>query len=225
MPRSKYTALEKLTILEEFKQANTSYAAFAKTFNIGAEALKHWQTRYERDGIEGLEEAHQNNHYSKELKLTAILAYLAGKGTLEELTIKFGLRSHEQLRNWISRYNGDKTVTASPSRKQIPTMSRKTTTFEERIEVVEYVTKDNHSYSEAAEHFQVSYQQARMWVRKAEANGYPALMDNRGHRKQRDELTETEQLKLEIRQLKVQLKEKEIIEKFAKKLQELQHKG
>ncbi|KRN64048.1 putative transposase (putative) [Pediococcus cellicola] len=217
--------MEKLTILEEFKQANTSYAAFAKTFNIGAEALKHWQTRYERDGIEGLEEAHQNNHYSKELKLTAVLAYLAGKGTLEELTIKFGLRSHEQLRNWISRYNGDKTVTASPSRKQVPTMSRKTTTFEERIEVVEYVTKDNHSYSEAAEHFQVSYQQARMWVRKAEANGYPALMDNRGHRKQRDELTETEQLKLEIRQLKVQLKEKEIIEKFAKKLQELQHKG
>ncbi|WP_260365971.1 helix-turn-helix domain-containing protein, partial [Pediococcus ethanolidurans] len=122
------------------------------------------------------------------------------------------------------RYNRDKTVTVSPSRKQVPTMSRKTT-FEERIEIVEYVTKDKHSYSEAAEHFQVSYQQARMWVRKAEANGYPALMDNRGHRKQRDELTENEQLKLEIRQLKVQLKEKEIIEKFAKKLQELQHKG
>ncbi|WP_367369249.1 helix-turn-helix domain-containing protein [Pediococcus ethanolidurans] len=224
MPRSKYTALEKLTILEEFKQANTSYAAFAKAFNIGAKSLKRWQTRYERDGIEGLEEARQNNHYSKELKLTAVLAYLAGEGTLEELTIKFGLHSHTQLRNWISRYNRDKTVTVSPSRKQVPTMSRKTT-FEERIEIVEYVTKDKHSYSEAAEHFQVSYQQARMWVRKAEANGYPALMDNRGHRKQRDELTENEQLKLEIRQLKVQLKEKEIIEKFAKKLQELQHKG
>ncbi|WP_459783045.1 helix-turn-helix domain-containing protein, partial [Pediococcus ethanolidurans] len=67
-----------------------------------------------------------------------------------------------------------------PSRKQVPTMSRKTT-FEERIEIVEYVTKDKHSYSEAAEHFQVSYQQARLWVRKAESNGYPALMDNRGH--------------------------------------------
>ncbi|GAB5058185.1 hypothetical protein PESHB14_00300 [Pediococcus ethanolidurans] len=103
-------------------------------------------------------------------------------------------------------------------------MSRKTT-FEERIEIVEYVTKDKHSYSEAAEHFQVSYQQARMWVRKAEANGYPALMDNRGHRKQRDELTENEQLKLEIRQLKVQLKEKEIIEKFAKNCRNFSTRG
>lgn len=55
-------------------------------------------------------------------------------------------------------------------------MIRKTT-FVERIAAVEYVTKEKHGYSEAAEHFQVSYQQARLWVRKAESNGYPALMD------------------------------------------------
>lgn len=103
-------------------------------------------------------------------------------------------------------------------------MIRKTT-FEERIAAVEYVSKEKHGYSEAAEHFQVSYQQARLWVRKAESNGYPALMDNRGHRKQRDELTETEQLKLEFRQLKAQLKEKEIIEKFAKNCRNFSTRG
>lgn len=103
-------------------------------------------------------------------------------------------------------------------------MSRKTT-VEERIEVVEYVTKDKHSFSEAAEHFQVSYQQARSWVLKSQSGGYESLVDNRGHRKQQDELTETDKLKLEIRQLKTQLRDKELIEKFAKKLLELQHKG
>lgn len=224
MPRSKYTALEKLAIIEKFKQSNSSYSAFSKTINIGRMALKHWIDMYERDGLSGLEEAPQNNHYSKEFKLKVVLAYLAGEGTPEELTIKFGLRARKQLTDWVSKYNRDKTVTASPSRKQVPTMSRKTT-FEERIEVVEYVTKDKHSFSEAAEHFQVSYQQARGWVLKAQSGGYEALVDNRGHRKQQDELTETDKLKLEIRQLKTQLRDKELIEKFAKKLLELQRKG
>lgn len=72
-------------------------------------------------------------------------------------------------------------------------MSRKTT-FEERIEVVEYVTKNKHSYAEAAEHFQVSYQQARSWVLKAKDGGYEALIDNRGHHKAQADLTENERL-------------------------------
>lgn len=224
MPRSKYTALEKLEIIEKFKQSNSSYRAFAKMFNTDAKTLKHWLDLYDRDGLSGLEEARQNNHYSKEFKLTVVLAYLAGEGTLEELALKFGLRARKQLMDWVSKYNRDKTVTASPSRKQVPTMSRKTT-VEERIEVVEYVTKDKHSFSEAAEHFQVSYQQARSWVLKSQSGGYESLVDNRGHRKQQDELTETDKLKLEIRQLKTQLRDKELIEKFAKKLLELQHKG
>lgn len=224
MPRSKYTALEKLEIIEKFKQSNSSYRAFAKMFNTDTKTLKHWLDLYDRDGLSGLEEARQNNHYSKEFKLTVVLAYLAGEGTLEELALKFGLRARKQLMDWVSKYNRDKTVTASPSRKQVPTMSRKTT-VEERIEVVEYVTKDKHSFSEAAEHFQVSYQQARSWVLKSQSGGYESLVDNRGHRKQQDELTETDKLKLEIRQLKTQLRDKELIEKFAKKLLELQHKG
>ena len=53
-------------------------------------------------------------------------------------------------------YNEDKTLMVSPSRKQVPTMYKKTTS-EERIEVVEYVTKYKHSYAEVAEHFQISY--------------------------------------------------------------------
>ncbi|EPD24743.1 helix-turn-helix domain-containing protein [Lactiplantibacillus plantarum] len=39
-------------------------------------------------------------------------------------------------------------------------MSRKTT-FNERVTILEWINKGNHSYSEAAEHFNVSYQQAR----------------------------------------------------------------
>ena len=103
-------------------------------------------------------------------------------------------------------------------------MSRKTT-FEERIEIVEYVVKGEHSYTETANHFQVSYQQARSWVLKAKNGGYEALVDNRGHRKPEHELTDLDKANLRIRQLESQLKDQELYKAFAKKLQELQRKG
>nr|WP_191980466.1 helix-turn-helix domain-containing protein [Levilactobacillus namurensis] len=95
-------------------------------------------------------------------------------------------------------------------------MSRKTT-FEERIEIVEYVTASGRTYSQAAEHFNVSYQQVRSWVLKAKNGGYPALKDRRGRTKSREEMTEVERLRLENRQLKTQLREQEIYDIFLKK--------
>lgn len=224
MPRSRYTAEEKLALLEEFRQSGLGATTFERQHSLGHCLLARWQKRYERDGLEGLSEARKNKHYTSSLKLAAVLAYQAGEGTLTELTMRFGLRSSAQLRRWISKYNEDKTLTASPFRKQVPPMSRKTT-FEERIKVVEYVTKGKHSYSEAAEHFQVSYQQARSWVLKAKDGGYEALVDNRGHHKAEADLTETEKLRLEVRRLKAELADKELVEAFVKKFKELQRRG
>lgn len=224
MPRSKHTAKEKLALIREFEQSEIPRETFARQHCIDGTTLHRWIGLYKRDGIDGLEEAKKNNHYSEVYKLMVIQVYLNGEGTHEELAIRFDLRNKTQVQNWVDRYNRDKTVTASPFRKQVPTMSRKTT-FEERITVVEYVTRDKHSLAEAAEHFQVSYQQARSWVIKARDGGYEALVDNRGHHKQEHELTENERLKLRIRQLEAQLKDKELLEAFTKKFLELQRKG
>ena len=224
MSRSKFTALEKLKLLEEFKESDLPRATFERQHGIGKDSLKRWSLRYERDGLEGLEEARKNIHYSKKLKETVVFAYLNGEGTLENLANKYGLRNVAQAKTWLDTYNGDKPLTASPSRKQVPTM-RKKTTFEERIEVVEYVVKHKHSYTEAAKHFQVSYQQARSWVLKAKNGGYEALVDNRGHHKDESELTDLDKANLRIRQLEAELKDKELVEQFAKKLLELQRKG
>ncbi|WP_262315078.1 helix-turn-helix domain-containing protein [Lacticaseibacillus parakribbianus] len=224
MPRSKYTVEEKLAFLAEFRHSNLGPKRFEREHGLSEHSVERWQARYERDGLEGLSEAKQNNHYSSALKLAMVLAYQNGEGTLNELALQYGLRSEADLCRWISKYNEDKTLTASPIRKQVPTMSRKTT-FEERIEVVEYVTKDKHSYAEAADHFQVSYQQARSWVLKAKDGGYEALVDNRGHHKAQADLTENEKLRLEVRRLKAELADKELVEAFLKKLQELQRRG
>lgn len=224
MPRSKHTAAEKLAILTTLTQTGESPKAFARKHGIAASTLYQWQVLYDRDGIAGLGEIRTNQHYSQAFKLAVVTSYMNGEGSQRELMVKFGLRSTSQLRDWINQYNGDKPLTASPFRKQVPEMSRKTT-FEERIEVVEYVVKHKHSYAEAAEHFQVSYQQARSWVIKAQNGGYEALTDKRGHRKPATELTELDKLKLENRQLKSQLADKELMEAFVKKFLELQRRG
>lgn len=155
-----------------------------------------------------------------------MIAYLNHEGSLIDISNKFGLRSQTQLRNWIKKfqYNGtNKSLTATPSRKQVRIMSRKTT-FEERIEIVEYVTAGKHSYIQASEQFKVSYQQVRSWVLKSKKSGYAALKDGRDRTKPVEEMTEVERLKLENRQLKAKLKEQEVLELFAKKFQELQNK-
>ncbi|MEJ6358696.1 helix-turn-helix domain-containing protein [Lactiplantibacillus plantarum] len=144
-----------------------------------------------------------------------IQAYLNGEGTLQELTNKYQMRSTSQLRNWLIKYKRDQTVTASPSRKQAPKMSRKTT-FNERVEIVEWINKGNHSYSEVAEHFNVSYQQARSWALKAQAKGFEALVDNCGHRKPESELTDLDKANLRIGQLESQIKDQQLLEAFKK---------
>lgn len=226
MPRTRFTVAEKLNIIQGLSKTDLPKMAYLRLFNISRGTFTRWQKFYKQDGIDGLKERNNWTRYSPELKLQAVTAYLNNEGSLSEIRDRFGLRSYTQLQDWIKKfqYNGtNKALTTTPSRKQVRIMSRKTT-FEERITIVEYVTVDKHSYSQAAEHFEVSYQQVRSWVLKSKDNGYAALKDNRGRTKPVEEMTELERLKLENRQLKAQIKEQEVIDLFLKKVQELQNK-
>ncbi|WP_367294835.1 transposase [Levilactobacillus yonginensis] len=218
--------MEKLDILTGLSQTNLNRSKYLEQYGIYDTTIRSWRELYKRDGLDGLKERHIWTRYSAETKQQAVEAYLNGKGSLVEISNHFGLRSDKQLRDWIKKfqYNGtNKSLTDPPSRRQVRIMSRKTT-FEERIKIVEYVTAGKHSYSQASEHFNVSYQQVRAWVLKSKDGGYTALKDGRGRTKPVEEMTEVERLKLENRQLKAQLKEQEVMELFAKKFRELQNK-
>ncbi|WP_244057030.1 transposase, partial [Ligilactobacillus pabuli] len=70
MSKSKFTALEKLNLLENYQQSGLPRATYARQHRIDQATIKRWMIRYRRDGLEGLEEAKKNIHYSKELKQT-----------------------------------------------------------------------------------------------------------------------------------------------------------
>ncbi|ATO43228.1 transposase [Loigolactobacillus coryniformis] len=120
MPRSKHTVLDKLVILDELTQSKTGLGPVDNRHGVDHKTLERWRNRYSRDGINGLKEAKKNKHYSKELKLKVVHAYLIGESTFDELANKFGLRGSQQVVDWVNKYNGNKLLTASPSRKRVP---------------------------------------------------------------------------------------------------------
>ena len=94
------------------------------------------------------------------------------------------------------------------------------TTFDERVEIVQYCIAHDHNYSETAVKYTVSYQQARSYTLKYESGGLDALQDNRGKRKSEDKLTEVERLRAELKLERAKRKQAEMEISFLKKLDE-----
>ena len=103
------------------------------------------------------------------------------------------------------------------------TKGRKTT-FDERIEIVQYCISHTHNYSETAEKFGISYQQARNYTVKYEKIGIEALQDRRGKRKPADSLTEIEKLRAELKLEKAKRQKTEMELSFLKKLDEIERR-
>ena len=108
--------------------------------------------------------------------------------------------------------------------RAIMTKGRKTT-FEERVEIVQYCIKHSHNYSETAKKFHISYQQARSYTIRYEENGVDGLQDKRGKRKSPEEMTEVEKLRAEVRLLRAEKRRAEIEISFLKKLEEIERRG
>ena len=103
------------------------------------------------------------------------------------------------------------------------TKGRKTT-FDERVEIVQYCIEHDHNYAKTSEKYQISYQQARNYTIKYETGGVESLRDNRGKRKHTDEMTELEKLRAEIKILKAEKQRAEMEASFLKKLNEIERR-
>lgn len=101
------------------------------------------------------------------------------------------------------------------------TKGRKTT-FDERVEIVQYCIAHDHNYAETASRYSVSYQQARNYTVKYEAGGVEALRDRRGRTKPFDEMSELEKLRAENRILRAEKERAEMEALFLKKLDEIE---
>ena len=215
---------ERICAVEKYLRHEYSMTDLSKQLKVHETTIMEWIGRYQSLGSEGLKETSRKQPYSAELKEAAVIDYLSGIGSLRDLCKKYRIRSKSQLRNWISKYNGhEKLKSSGTGGIPIMTPGRKTS-FEERIEIVQYCIEHQNNYAETAQKYQVSYQQVYGWVTKYETNGVEALQDKRGKRKTSDEMSEIEKLRAENKLLEAKNKKQQMEIDFLKKLEELERR-
>lgn len=227
--KSKYTIEEKIQAVLDYKSGKKSISEISKTLGMSeanaqtGKAVRRWIAFYDKYGEKGLLPKERNKSYSKEFKEKVIKEYLNGKGSFEDLCLKYDIPSDYTLRKWLKRYNSHGELKDyNPKGEIYMASARRKTTIEERIEIVKYCLEHNKEYKLAAEAFDVSYTQVYQWVKKYEEYGEEGLSDKRGKRKEESQLSELEKLQRENERLKKQLELKERENYVLKKLKEIE---
>lgn len=98
------------------------------------------------------------------------------------------------------------------------------TSYEERVEIVTYCMGHGMDYAKTAEKYQVSYQHVYQWARKYQSNGVEGLIDKRGKRKSKTEMSELEKLRAENKLLQAEKRRAQLEVAFLKKLDEIERR-
>lgn len=214
----------KISAIEKYLRGEDSIIHLASELNVGESSLRRWIHTYQSRGPSSLAHTSKNTVYSVELKYRAVQDYLSGAGSHSEICDRYGLKSDSQLRQWIMKYNGHETLkTAGTGGVPIMTKGR-TTTYDERVEIVKYCLEHGVNYAETAQKFEVSYQQVYSWMNKYLSDDVSALQDRRGKRKLEDEMSEVEKLRAQNKLLEAEIRRKQMEIDFLKKLDELERR-
>lgn len=223
MSKRKLSAEEKITAVNLYLNGKGSQRQIAVSYGISQASFQQWLRNYEAMGTDTFTLERYKN-YPKKLKQQAVLDYLSGQGSQNDICKKYGIRSKSKLQKWIKQYNGHEELKSSGTGgTPIMTKGRKTT-FDERVEIVQYCIAHDHNYAGTSEKYQVSYQQARNYTVKYEAGGVEALRDKRGKRKDPDDMSELEKLRAEVKILRAEKERAEMEVSFLKKLEEIERR-
>lgn len=226
MKKQELTIAEKVEIIRDYISGSAGWTESAKRARCSDYVFQEWVKKYQREGISAFLPREKNSVYSPELKRQAVQSYLAGEGSQQEISRKYGLRSHTQLQNWIKVYNthGDFSSIKQSGGGSYMKQGRDTT-LEERVQIVRECIASGKNYGEMSIKHQVSYQQVRSWTLRFEEMGEAGLQNRRGRRK-KDQLprTELEQAQIEIEQLKHKLYLAEMERDLLKKLDEVERR-
>lgn len=220
---SKISPEDKIYYCQQYLAGKVSEKQIAKVTGLSSSSIHMWIKKYQSMGSEGFSQK-GNKRYLKELKIQAVEEFLAGIASQYEICKKYGIKSTTQLQNWILKYNGHEELKSSGMGGSLIMTKGRKTTFDERIEIVQHCIAHDHNYAETAEKYQISYQQARNYTVKYESKGIEALKDNRGKRKNPDEMSELEKLRAEVKLLRAEKERVEMEVSFLKKLEEIERR-
>ena len=223
--RSPKSVEEKLEAVHLYLEQGQSISTLVMKFEVSESTIREWIRKYKQDGIDGLKESRTWKRYSSELKEQAVRDYLDGLGSLTVIVEKYGISNDYVLRSWIKRYTSGKDLKATSKGLSRMKQGRKTT-FEERVEIVNFTIAHNKDYQVAVKKYGVSYQQVYSWVRKFEKEGSQGLQDRRGKGlESKPNLTTEEELQLKSKQLEERNRYLEMENGLLKKLEEIERRN
>ncbi len=218
------SAERKLLAVQEYLSGAKSIPQINNELHIRGKTFRRWLIKYETQGAQGLARIQKNTCYPENLKSQAVEDYKNSKGSLEQICKNHGISSTSVLLKWIAKYNSHEIFRShNAGRDRFMTKGRKTT-YEERVEIVAFCVANNDNYYLAADKFHVSYQQVYTWVQKYKSQGYQALSDRRGQRKNPEELSESEKHAAQLKLLEAENRRLKMENDFLKKLDEVERR-
>ena len=202
--KAKCSPEQKIQACIEFISGQKSAIQIAHELKLGKsgdDKIRFWAKKYTLHGSRCFEQKKHNTSYTKEFKEEVVKEYLDGKGSFEDLSVKYKLPSHETLRKWVKQYNSHIELKDYDPKPEVYMANTLKTTYEERIEIVKYCLEHNRDIKGTASHYGCNYAQLYQWVTKYEKYGDEGLIDKRGKRKKEEELTELEKANRRIAQL------------------------
>lgn len=226
--KPEYSKELKIKACKDYEEGNLSFGAISKEIGANEETVRRWYLRYREHGPSTFEGTNRNSSYSKEFKLSIVYEYTLGKYSLADLSAKYNIATGV-IHNWVHKwYNGIEIKNYDP-KGDVYTMKTRKTTFEERIEIVKWVTENNMGYKDAADKYSIPYALVYKWTRAYIDKGPEALQYQKRGPKRRSEidesnLTEVEKLKLELEKEKALRKRREFELEVLKKKEEFEKK-
>lgn len=223
--KSKFDPAEKVKIVESILRGEMGLEEAARKIQASDTTIEGWKSIYLSEGPSGLLDQARNKTYSKELKMNAVNDYLSGIGSLQDVVLKYGIRSEKQLRNWIKEYNTHGAVKSRGSGGGSYMRKARETTYEERLEIVKDCLANDKNYGAMALKYNCSYQQVRNWVKRYEEMGSAGLEDRRGKRAgSMPSRTPEEELRDKIAELERKNRDLQMENDLLKKVRELEMK-
>ncbi|MFP5116490.1 IS3 family transposase [Bacillaceae bacterium C204] len=213
----KYSAQEKFEIITAYENRKISVSDFCKQHQISSRTLNDWIYQFHTYGTEWLQGSGEWRRYSKKVKTAAVNDFLSGQYSQVEIVRKYEISSRSVLQRWIRIYNDHRELEETKREKNSMIKGR-STTLEERFEIVMYCLQNEKNYQQTSDHFNVSYQQVYQWVKKFEKEGADGLEDKRGKRKTESELTPEEKIQREMKRLEQENERLRAENAFLKKL-------
>lgn len=222
--KPKFDAITKIEAVDNYLNGKESISEIIGRLSIFRSTLYKWIDKYKFNGAAAFDMSSKNKSYSKELKQNAINDILNGNGSYQDISLKYGITSDSILLNWVKKYNNHiETKAYKPYDKDGIYMSKdRKFTYEEKIEVAQWVLDNNDDYAQAAIKFDVSYNNAYTWSKKLLDHGKEGLKDNRGRKRSDEELSEIEKLERKIEVLERKLSRSEMEKEVLKKLDEIE---